>query len=170
MAVVQQSIWIMDTLKYQEFLSPPPKPISLLSLKDRILSAPDKWLSEFYEYEDDGKKIATKWNSGTILAVSDGSYKDSWVTYGWIIQVGAAEVMWGAGEVPGSRDNQSSYRSEIMGLLSLVFMLETIKSHYNLNKGKIVIGCDNIEALRMGFEDKKTITPDSTNFDLLSLL
>ena len=100
--------------------------------------------------------------AGTAIAVSDGSFKDSWGTAALSLTdrertfflKGVVVTLGGAGD-------QSAYRSELAGLYAIITVVDFLDT-----AGSIEIGCDGQEALHRSMGDRTTRTSDK-HFDLI---
>lgn len=65
----------------------------------------------------------------------------------------------------------TSYRSELGGLVTLLYIIHRICQYYNLETGHVTIYCDNISALHSTFHwTEQSITPFYTaDYDLIHL-
>ena len=109
---------------------------------------------------------------GSAIAVSDGSYlEEKGVgTASWVISTDDKKNMITARAIsPGQARYQSSYRSEILGLLGILEELDAICKTQYIKRGKCRIFCDGISALHM-VEDStiRSISPKLKSCDLLS--
>jgi hypothetical protein len=92
-----------------------------------------------------------KWlESGDAITVSDKSYKEDMGTSSWWILSKRNEknIIAGANFVPGRAHYQSSYRSELAGMFSIIVFISLVVEFYKLDQGRLEIACDGIEALR----------------------
>ena len=106
---------------------------------------------------------------GTVVCVSDGSFKEECGTASWIIEDGdGTQRIQGKVAVPGYASDQSAYRSELAGLYAIVYVIETLVGVYGLSKGEVIVGCDGISALQEAIYNNKTATSAQQHFDLIS--
>ena len=102
-----------------------------------------------------------------VVAVSDGSFKESHGTASWRISLrGKEDYFLGSVIVPGSPVCQSAYRSELAGIYGICISLLTIQKHY----GCLIfaeIGCDGLSALQTCQDSSDTINPNIAHFDLI---
>ena len=87
---------------------------------------------------------------GTLIAVSDGSYKEAHGTASWWIET-EEDCMSGDTLAPGMAQDQSSYRSELAGIYSILIIMHHMCRYYAVTEGGITIGCDGLEALKKSF-------------------
>ena len=66
----------------------------------------------------------------------------------------------------GPAETQSAYRSELMGIDSLLTALEMIVKQYGTNKGAIEIALDNRLAMNQS-ADSEFLCPSQSCFDIL---
>ena len=96
---------------------------------------------------------------GTVVCVSDGSFKEACGTASWIIEnADGTQRIQGKVAVPGYASDQSAYRSELAGLYAIVYVIETLVEVYGLSKGEVIVGCDGISALQEAISNIKTAT------------
>ena len=101
---------------------------------------------------------------GEIL--SDGSYKNNRSSSAF--RVIHTEIL-GSNTVPGSKEDQSSYRGELAGILASILYTNKVCQRKGIHQGKCTMYCDNKGALQASFGWK---TPNSrwSSFDLVSLI
>jgi hypothetical protein len=89
-------------------------------------------------------------DSGDNISVSDGSYKENMGTSSWRIlsKHDETKIIAGATFVPVRAQDQSSYRSELAGMFSIIIFISLVVEFYEMDQGKLEIACDRIEALR----------------------
>jgi len=91
-----------------------------------------KWTMDYLHSSDKTDQLLENFNSGTALAVSDGSYYpyEKIGAAAWIITT-PDETQWikGGGIIPGPKEVQSAYRSEVGGLVSIAVCLTSLSSH-----------------------------------------
>ena len=124
--------------------NPPPCVISLLQ---DLVQTPRALLDKYTIPADGGAAIAHSISAGTTAAVSDGSYKD-------FRQAGSSAFiiaptkdkgtvcLEGANFVTGLPDEQSSYRSELAGVLGVLTCVEAFVKFYKISDGSITIVLD----------------------------
>jgi hypothetical protein len=69
--------------------------------------------------------------------------------------------------VPGPKDWQSAYHSELCGLLGSIYFATTLPKHKGITTGKIHVGCDSLSAIQQLLDFKITQTPLWKHFDLI---
>ena len=110
--------------------------------------------------------------NNTAIAVSDGSYSEilGLGTASWIISTQNKEHLLTAGALaPGGKSIQSSYRSEILGLLGILEALHHFCLKWKITEGSCVIMCDGISALEKVEElTRSQINTRHCSCDLLS--
>jgi uncharacterized protein CbrC (UPF0167 family) len=99
------------------------------------------WLTGLVTTTDDGETVAQAIREGVAVAVSDGSFKDSFGTASWVIQgnTTVGEVL-GRCSVPGPAEWQSAYRSELCGILGSVHCITNLVAKKGITTGKVRIG------------------------------
>jgi len=105
-----------------------------------------------WEFEEEvmGKvpEIVRAIHDGKAIAVSDGSYKEGCGAAAWTIEgADATDKIIGAGLVPGTTDDHSAFRSELMGLLGIMLLLKDLQEQYGATSGRIQVFCDGKSAL-----------------------
>jgi hypothetical protein len=117
--------------------------------------------------EDDGIALRQAIQSFDAIAVSDGSYQDSFGSAAWVLE-GTTDKGRITGEVGTPRDSesQSSYRSKLKGLYYIVLTVSTLCAHYGLTEGGITVGCDGESALEQAFGQTEITLADPC-YDLL---
>ena len=114
-----------------------------------------------------GGNVAAAILRGDAKAVSDGSYKDGHGTSAFILKGDSHQkAIRGRNTIPGRKEEQCAYRSELGGVLGIVTVLEGLCQFYNLEEGKIRIGLDGdsvIKKLRSPFLPN----PKASHYDLL---
>ena len=98
---------------------------------------------------DDGASIAAGIRNGSARAVSDGSYKDGYGTAAGCVSTGPEDddMLYFVTSVPGVMDDQNSYRSELAGVLGVMYILEALCSTFHIQSGTITVALDGKEAL-----------------------
>jgi hypothetical protein len=89
--------------------------------------------------------------SGTAVAVSDGSYlhSDSIGSSGWIIEDNnQMQSIQGQLETPGTSEVQCSHRSELSGILGTISHVHKLCAHYDIDSGSITVHCDGEGAMQ----------------------
>ena len=109
---------------------------------------------------------------GTAVGVSDGSYfpiqKVGLCT--WLISTpDGSEFIKGGGIIPGSTNDQSSYRSELGGQLGLAaIMSSTILPHSM--KPNIIVICDGLSALQNVHTREIDVESNKKDANLISVI
>jgi hypothetical protein len=131
-----------------------------------LSTQPGSWPILSTQIPDDTTPIRDAIISGSLIAVSDGSCKDTYGTAAWILY---AAPFYLSGQVvcPGAAKDQNSYRSEIAGLLAILNMVDALVSFYNIPAGSIKVACDVLSALNRVFSDISTLSIDEPCFYLL---
>ena len=149
---------------------PPKCTPSLVSFIETLHSKPgEMWAVHEVMSTTDISGILLDIEKGTVVCVSDGSYKDECGTAAWIIEndEGTQRIQ-GKVAVPGFASDQSAYRSELAGLYAIVYVVETLIEVYGLVQGGVSIGCDGLSALQQAVSKIKTATSAQQHFDLIS--
>ena len=108
------------------------------------LSEEETWAVGNVITEHNGLCIAQAIENHTAMAISDGSYKLERGTSAAIIEERSnpASRIIVLNKVPGSRIDQSPYRSELAGVCGIIKMIEVIIAMYRVKGGSIRIGLD----------------------------
>jgi hypothetical protein len=107
-----------------------------------------KWAVQRFATQDEGQNVATAIRSGHAIAVCDGSYKDSFGTAAFVLEgATSANRVVAVHIVPGAPEEQSSFRSELSGILGVVYMVQLICTTYQITSGSICLGCDGENGL-----------------------
>ena len=117
---------------------------------------------------DEGQNIASAIKEGAAIAVSDGSYKETFGTAAWVIE-GSDDQGRISGRVitPGGSESQSPYRSELKGIYATMIVVHNICSYYQITSGTIEFACDGLSALDRAFSHVSLISVEEPSYDLL---
>ena len=109
---------------------------------------------------DEGAEIAENIVTGNGKCMSDGSLKDDFGTAAYVPLRTAEENRYiGRTDVPGEDDEQSSYRSELCGILGNIIVYNAICILHGIDEPcEIEVGCDNETALWNSFGDNDVCT------------
>ena len=113
-----------------------------------------QWVVEDIELPgDNGSALAAAIQEGQGRCMSDGSLKDLFGTSGFTSMMADETKNYvGANRVPGEDDEQSSYRSELIGILANILVHNALcKAHGITERHEITIGCDNESAIWTAF-------------------
>jgi hypothetical protein len=128
-------------------------------------------IDKIIECRDDGVSIAHEIVQGTAVAVSDRSFKHESGASAWVIDGAAHENrIMGCNIVPGTKHDHSAYRSELVGLLGIVSMVQEICSFYKVHGGSIEAGCNNVSALDMAFDKETDTTLQMADHDIVAAI
>ena len=143
------------------------------SLESRIetMDASLRWALEHTELPtDNGKEIALRIEQGTAECISDGSKKDGLGTAASLFMHSKRDSAYAVCiRIPGAGEDQSSYRSELGGILSNILMINIIAELHEVQTGKVTIACDNENALWKSFGDE-TATTNDDSFDIIRVI
>jgi ribonuclease HI len=119
-----------------------------------------------------GQDIATSLELETLVACSDGSYDPNQKIggHGWVLSTTDRKtILEGAGPADGHPYHMSSYRTELGGLVAVLYIIFRICSHYQVTAGKLTYYCDNKGVLSNIFRTAPiTVTGClQTDFDLV---
>jgi hypothetical protein len=111
--------------------------------------------------------VASSIQNSSAIAVSDGSYIDTFGTAAWIIESEELTQISGRLITPGEPKVHSSYRSELSGLHCIIYIMHKICQFYNISEGEINFDCDSESAIDQVFQPEGQCTTDSNTFDLV---
>ena len=100
-------------------------------------------------------EIANHIEGGTLLGCSDGLFSPNSGTgsHAWLFSTPAGEIlMQGAGPIDCHPTMLSSYRPELGGLTSLLFLLYVFTDTYEIQGGTVTLFCNNTSAVENIFE------------------
>jgi hypothetical protein len=121
--------------------------------------------------EDDGITIAQALKNKAAIAVSDGSFKDSYGTAAWVVEgLNSYGRMMGQVITPGGPSDHSSYRSELSGIYSILVVVNQLCAHYKIVDGEIELACDGLSAINKAFSAVSILNIDDSNYDLLGAI
>ena len=108
-----------------------------------------QWVIEDLELpEDGGLSIAEAIKAGKGRCISDGSLKELFGTSAFKFIMGTDPTYVGRNRVPGTDRDQTSYRSELCGMLGNVIMVNAIIMEFGYGGVKIAIKCDGAPELK----------------------
>ena len=128
------------------------------------------WVPDSLHLEGSEAELIEALRRDELRMVSDGSYKESIGTAATQIRPKhGTSVLWIRTRTPGPVASISSYRSELIGLLSGVLAVSWLRSRLTDDTQNYVVrcACDGKEALRRSFEDWP-LPPTSSDFDVIS--
>jgi hypothetical protein len=135
------------------FASPKSESVSLWDVDDSLHALADT--PEFYQRllgplptlnDSDGMVLAHQMELESLLACSDGSFfpEEHTGSHGWVLASTDQQILLqGAGPDDGHPRLMSSYRSELGGLLAVLYTIYRICQHYHVTSGKLRYYCDN---------------------------
>ena len=156
----------------------PGPPSSILELwhssADKAALSSFGWVPEHITIEGDEAQLIQALLSGSLRIVSDGSYKAKVGTAcAQILTVERDHVIWITCQTPGQFDDQSSTRSELIGLLAALMVLEWMAQVANLKpfgpRPSVEIACDGLIALDKSFSEYH-LQSSGAQFDLASTI
>ena len=148
----------------------PPPPKSLSEILDE-LPASAKWAVQQVAFDDAGEAVAAAMRAGTVQAVADGSFKDSYGTSAWKIRGESQEhCITGVNISPGDPKLQCSHRSELAGFFGITIVAEAVCKAHNIDKGSITFGSDGLNAIRRTFDLRRKYPSKIPHFDLVGAI
>ena len=145
---------------------------------------PDTLLGEIHQYhtslhwaledvklpDDEGKAIAHNIRNNKMEVVCDGSLKNGFGTSAAIVKnMPDRDTYTVCNRVTGTTDDQSSYRSELCGILSHIMMINAIAKLHRIETGTVTLGCDNETSIWSSF-GKDQITATDASHDVLQVI
>ena len=123
---------------------------------------------------DGGAAIAQALTTGTASAVSDGSYDDSRQagSSAFIIAPNKEKstvCLEGANFVTGLPEEQSSYRSELAGVLDVLTCVEALVKFYKIQNGLITIALDGESAIYQS-DSEWSLSIGQSSFDYIQVI
>jgi len=107
----------------------------------------------------------------SAMAISDGSYKDTFGTASWTIgDPNIDGLISGVAVCPGNADDMDSYRCELVGIYCIMVIVQKFCEYYHISKGSIELGCDGLSALESIFDKGDYLFHDIPSFDLISAI
>jgi len=84
----------------------------------------------------------------TLMAVSDGSFKDKIGTSAFILHSGdITQSMWGVNAIPGPTHIQPAFHSELAGILGSLILVQTLCTTGNIETGEVTIALNSQQAI-----------------------
>jgi hypothetical protein len=147
-------------------------PVSFSSYLHNLPSL--QWCVESLEIVNEGLDLLNSLCTGAsalVMAVSNGSFKDTFGTVAWTIGTETQECLI-AGRVvcPGGQSDQSSYQSELTGIYALLTITHHLCKYYIIVDGQIELGCDGLSALETAFDKGPFLQSDFPDYDLVGAI
>jgi hypothetical protein len=132
------------------------------------------WTPDEIEIEGDEGRLVEALLSGRLCVISDGSYKQNLGTAAvqLLPRKGGTDRIIVQCQTPGLPQDQSAYRSELIGLLAGIMVVDWLLQQWAPtlpSKPRVRIACDGFSALLNTFSDNR-VTPQQAQFDLVSSL
>jgi hypothetical protein len=126
------------------------------------------------ELVNEGKDLTEAIRAGfsaSVIAVSDGSFKNSFGTAAWTIGMETHDGLI-AGKVicPGGPGEQSSNRSKLTGIYALLTITHHLCLFYNISEGQIELGCDGLSTIQTAFDKGPFLSSDFPDYDLVGAI
>ena len=132
----------------------------------------DSWSNECVILDVDREKILIEAiKKDMALAVSDGSFKNDRGTSAAILElnyVPSSRIIL-MNRVPGQNKDQSPFRSELAGIISIVAYINKLAIQHKINSGSIRIGLDG-EAVIKVLKNRTFLKPKQKSYDLFQYL
>jgi hypothetical protein len=144
-----------------------------MTLQERLDTLPESscWaveeMTQFGNFEDEGREVAEAIGQGKCRAVTDGTHK---------LQEGAASFavhgitsrhqLMGSNRTPGRRDEITPYRAELGGVMGILVLLTVLCQLHNITAGKVELGLD-CEAAIKALSAEKDPKVSAVDYDLV---
>jgi ribonuclease HI len=135
-----------------------------MALAQRPLN--DQWAVSVIDHSDQGISVARAIIQGTAKAISDGSFKDEMGTSATVLYGADEKRIISTNDVPGNREDQSAYRSELAGIEGALAIIESLCKVHDIQDGAITIGLDGQQALLEAGGDWP-LSPTQAAYDML---
>jgi hypothetical protein len=126
------------------------------SLKTIHIDCPD-WIINNIQLLPDAM-YQFKQNQHSLIAVSDGSFKNGHGTAAWILYFSDSCSCVGRVVVLGGAQDQSAYRSELTGLYATAISVRLLERRFGII-GSVTVGCDGLSALHQVSKSADFIDP-----------
>ena len=136
------------------------------------------WFFDYITLSGSINDIYDSFAAGTLIAVSDGSYKDGFGTASLVLEPGEPTgARWRIDVVVnGESTIQSAYRSELMGIYGICVLTWALLESRPVYKDRdtypntgITIGCDGQSALNAAFGES-AVTSSTLHYDIISAI
>jgi hypothetical protein len=154
-----------DVIKPPQDLQP--KSFSSFLIEDTAL----QWCMHRIQVQQEGQRLLDALQEGTVMAVSDGSYKDTYGTAAWTIgDQDEFSILSGRVVCPGTDDDHNLYRSELAGIYAITAIMNKLCEYYQIHEGTVEIGCDGQSALKTAFDYGVYLSKDIPSYDLVAAI
>ncbi len=146
---------------------------SCTSLRDSLVNihTTERWCVDNLALHDDGDIIAEAIRNRTAIAVSDGSFKDTYGTAAWVLEGDSSDGrIVGHVIAPGNDVDHSAYRSELSGILAVMITVKHICEHHKIKEGAVELACDGLSAIDKAFSYVSLLHIDEPDFDLIAAI
>jgi hypothetical protein len=114
--------------------------------------------------------LADAIKEGSAIAVSDGSYNDSFGTATWTIgTMEHPDRITGQEICPGAADDHSSYRRKLAGLYARMAVVQLLCNYFKVQEGRLEIGSDG-QLLHSAYERGTTLVTDVRDYDRVAAI
>ena len=130
------------------------------------------WVPDEIEVHGDESTLVAALLEGRLRVISDGSFKNELGTAAVQLlakNAGSDRIIIRC-QTPGLPQDQSPYRSELIGLLAGIMAVDWLLKEWApnlLTHPRVRIACDGLSAIEMAFEDRP-LSPTDAQFDLVS--
>ncbi len=135
------------------------------------LPAEAQWAVEWLEQIGGLDHLAAGIQTGTTIAIADGSFKDLRGTSGFaLIHGDSQQRINGANQVPGEASDQASYRSELAGIYGALLLAQMVCKLFDIGTGHMIVACDNESAGQKAIDWHYPPKPSNDHFDMLNAI
>ena len=116
------------------------------------------------------RHLADATRKGEVMAVSDGSFKDWWVTAALIIEGNnqGNHIIEASCTNTGLPRYQDSYRSDLSGIIHVVKIVGSLTSKFNITEGSINLGCNGLYSIQIDVYQLSSFSCTSNQFEILT--
>jgi len=109
--------------------------------------------------------------NGSAIAVSNGSYSNSYATAGLIITGHDLQTRLTSRVIaPGGPKDMSAYRGELTGILATIQLVSCLCVQHDILDGGITFGCDREAALSRAFSSSCLGKVEESSYDLIAAI
>jgi hypothetical protein len=103
----------------------------------------NRWTVAVLDHSNQGRLVAQAIIQGSAWAISDGSFKDEMGTSATVLYgIDKSKHIISVNDIPGNREEQSAYRSELAGIEGALAIIESLCQVHGIQAGSITIGLD----------------------------
>jgi hypothetical protein len=150
-----------------------PDPALYDSVRDLIASRGDfAWPLIDSEFPDDLGPLSTALRNGMAIGCCNGSYMPALSTAlgatTWKFEDPATgSFVHGAVQMLGLESSVNAYRSELMGIYTILLGVYAVCLFCDIHEGAVTVGCDNLECVRLARGDWLKINQNTPHADII---